>query len=271
MSSQALAVHTQESWNTILAMAPTIAGARMFGLTQEQVAVLMVVADELNIGRGIALNGLLFAIDTPTGKKVALSAACANALIQKSGKVQVQITDHVDAQGNPTGCTVHMKRTDNGNEYTATFTIQDAQRINDADVAAGRKTPLLSKSNWQSYPADMYFSRAYMRCARRVAADIIANMYTPEELGWDTDNEGAPIPSPVVVTTPLPAIAAPTPPPPPIPPAAPQAQQPAAEMTVADILNAGFSAEQIVVANEGRIPASSEDCVKVLAKLQAGA
>lgn len=57
----------------------------------------MVVMNELNIGRGIALNGLLFAIDT-TGKKVALSAACANALIQKSGKVQVRITDHADAQ-----------------------------------------------------------------------------------------------------------------------------------------------------------------------------
>lgn len=268
MSNQAL-THTTESWNTILAMAPTIAGARMFGLTQEQVAVLMVVADELNIGRGIALNGLLFCIDTPTGKKVALSAACANALIQKSGKVQVRITDHADAQGNPTGCTVHMKRTDNGNEYTATFTQQDAQRINDAEVAAGRKTPLLSKSNWQCYPADMYFSRAYMRCARRVGADIIANMYTPDELGWDTDDDGTPIP-PVVISTPQPpaSIA----PPPPIPPA-PQAQpSPPAkgDLTVADILNAGFSAEQIVVANEGRIPATSEDCARVLATLQVG-
>jgi hypothetical protein len=39
--------------------------------------------------------------------------------------------------------------------------------------------------------------------------------------------------------------------------------------TIADLLNAGWTAEQIVAANEGVIPSTSEDCQRVAEKLQA--
>jgi hypothetical protein len=63
----------------------------------------------------------------------------------------------------------------------STFTIQEAQR-------AG----LTSKNNWKTYPSDMLFARAISRGARRFAPGIFggAPVYTPDEMGVDTDEDG---------------------------------------------------------------------------------
>lgn len=64
---------------------------------------------------------------------------------------------------------------------TAGFTMDEAKR-------AG----LTGKDNWNKYPSDMLFARAITRGARRFAPGIFggAPVYTPEELGADTDEEG---------------------------------------------------------------------------------
>lgn len=61
------------------------------------------------------------------------------------------------------------------------FTIQEAQE-------AG----LLGKDNWKKYPSDMLFARAISRGARRFAPGIFggAAVYTPDEMGVDTDEDG---------------------------------------------------------------------------------
>ena len=63
----------------------------------------------------------------------------------------------------------------------AGFTIQEAQ-------AAG----LTSKDNWKKYTSDMLFARAISRGARRFAPGIFGGspVYTPDEMGVDTDEEG---------------------------------------------------------------------------------
>lgn len=63
----------------------------------------------------------------------------------------------------------------------AGFTIQEAQ-------AAG----LTGKGTWKAYPSDMLFARAISRGARRFAPGIFGGspVYTPEEMGADTDEEG---------------------------------------------------------------------------------
>lgn len=63
----------------------------------------------------------------------------------------------------------------------AGFTIQEAQ-------AAG----LTTKDNWKKYTSDMLFARAISRGARRFAPGIFggAPVYTPDEMGVDTDEEG---------------------------------------------------------------------------------
>ena len=63
----------------------------------------------------------------------------------------------------------------------SSFSIDEAQ-------AAG----LAGKDNWKKYPSDMLFARALTRGARRYAPGIFggAPIYTPEEMGVDTDEDG---------------------------------------------------------------------------------
>ena len=63
----------------------------------------------------------------------------------------------------------------------SSFTMSEA-------TAAG----LTNKPTWKSYPSDMLFARALTRGARRYAPGIFggAPIYTPEELGVDTDEDG---------------------------------------------------------------------------------
>ena len=64
---------------------------------------------------------------------------------------------------------------------SAGFTIQEAN-------AAG----LTGKDNWKKYTSDMLFARAISRGARRFAPGIFggAPVYTPDEMGMDTDEDG---------------------------------------------------------------------------------
>lgn len=63
----------------------------------------------------------------------------------------------------------------------AGFTIQEAQAAS-----------LTSKDNWKRYTSDMLFARAISRGARRFAPGIFGGspVYTPDEMGMDTDEEG---------------------------------------------------------------------------------
>ena len=73
------------------------------------------------------------------------------------------------------------------------FTMQEA-------VAAG----LTNKPTWKAYPSDMLFARALTRGARRYAPGIFggAPVYTPDEMGVETDEDGAIIPGEIVTVTP---------------------------------------------------------------------
>lgn len=71
---------------------------------------------------------------------------------------------------------------ENGNKVgEAGFTIQEAN-------GAG----LTGKDNWKKYTSDMLFARAISRGARRFAPGIFGGspVYTPDEMGVDTDEEG---------------------------------------------------------------------------------
>lgn len=94
------------------------------------------------------------------------------------------------------------------------FTMAEAQ-------AAG----LTGKQTWKAYPSDMLFARALTRGARRYAPGIFggAPIYTPEEMGIDTDEEGHIVQGEVINVTP------PSPTPSPAKPAANGKAQPAAD------------------------------------------
>lgn len=69
--------------------------------------------------------------------------------------------------------------------------------------AEAQNAGLTGKDNWKKYASDMLFARTLTRGARRFAPGIFggAPIYTPEEIGVDTDEEGYIQPPPPVITT----------------------------------------------------------------------
>jgi len=299
VSEKALAVRPQPRHLSleVVNMAKEIAPlAAMFGLQPGQATVAMLTGYELGLGLMTSLR-FVDVIKTSKGLQPALRTQAMEALINRSGVLdEFTVTDHVDKDGNPTGCTVYMKRTNNGmvKEYTSTFTHQDAVRAE-----------LIEKNNWKHYPTDMYYNRALSRCARRMCADVILGLYTPDEI---TDGEWVEVVESEPEAAPVQAEQSPpqTPPkkdggngkdepvqaaskasePVSVPeakeeaPAATETETPAKSAnvnTVADILSAGFDVTAIQTAvndlkEAGQDvhfpPATSEECQQVMAKLQ---
>jgi hypothetical protein len=95
-------------------------------------------------------------------------------------------TERKDAEG----ATVKIERP-GWAPYTGTFTREMAARVK-YHTRSGLK-PLLEKDNWRNYPEAMYWSRAASDACRTVCPDILAGMYTPEELmpAARVDEQGA--------------------------------------------------------------------------------
>ena len=153
-------------FTVIQTIAPTIHESRMFkGITSPHAAaVVMLKGAEL----GFPFTAAFEYIEMIEGK-AALKPQGMLALIHRSGKFEMKVTDQ------PDGCTVWMKRRDTGFEYAASFTKADAAR-------AGIAKP---NGAYDKYAGDMYRARAIARCARVAAPDILAGMYMTAELRGD--------------------------------------------------------------------------------------
>jgi hypothetical protein len=71
-------------------------------------------------------------------------------------------------------CILHGKRADNGDTWTESFSIQDAQK-------AGLDKNLV----WRNFARDMLFARALSRLARQLFPDVIGNVYVEGEISLD--------------------------------------------------------------------------------------
>jgi hypothetical protein len=70
----------------------------------------------------------------------------------------------------PDSVTYETKRAGGKNPQRATWTLDDAKRAQ------------LSGDNWHKYPSDMLHARCMARLARRVYPDLLAGIYTPDEI-----------------------------------------------------------------------------------------
>ena len=68
-------------------------------------------------------------------------------------------------------CRISFKRA-NGMTQTHSFSMEDAKRAQ-----------LTSKDNWQKFRRDMLFNRCLASGGRKIAPDVLAGFYTPDELG----------------------------------------------------------------------------------------
>jgi len=64
-----------------------------------------------------------------------------------------------------------------GHKYTFSYTIEDAHRTGDALKGDGKV-----KDIWKKRPDDMLWARLVSRSVRRIAPEIVAGLYTPEEV-----------------------------------------------------------------------------------------
>jgi hypothetical protein len=71
---------------------------------------------------------------------------------------------------------------------------EDGKRVGEAGftIAEAQGAGLTGKDNWKKYTSDMLFARAISRGARRFAPGIFGGspVYTPDEMGVDTDEDG---------------------------------------------------------------------------------
>jgi hypothetical protein len=229
---------TPQTWQMIEQIAPAMHAARFFGVSNaEQAMAIMLKGFEL----GLSLAASFDLIQVIQGRP-ALSPRGALALIQQSPLcTRLEIVDE------PGACTVTMERS-NGFSYSLTWTIADAQQ-------AGLVKP---GGGWEKYPANMLRWRAVGFCADVVFPDVIGGMKCTDELGADLDQDGNTIIDTTwdVVPSELATQVISDP-------------QVTNSFTTIDQLIAVWTPDQIMEANEGRIPATEAECLAVATKLGA--
>ena len=132
------------------------------------------VLSTILLGRelGIPAMAALRSVHLIEGKH-SLSADLMVALVLKSGMAeyfqQIESTDHE--------CTFETKRKGNPHPQKLNYTIEQAKQ-------AGLLAPTRSgkPSNWQKIPKQMLRARAKSELARLEYPDLLAGLYTPEEL-----------------------------------------------------------------------------------------
>lgn len=264
MSNKAIVAVRPNDWAMIQSIAQECYESRAFGVTKGEAAIKILFCFEHGLPLTAANQGLYVV----RGRITPMGQICASQ-IRKHPDYDYKI-EQLDAKG----CTISISR--HGEKVgEATFDEGDAQR-------AG----LLSKDVWKSYPEDMYFNRAIGRAQRRLAPDALSMpVHTTEELGAEVDGGGEPVWSEVTTTITHPHV-----PGPPVEsvtitdatsvsiPADPAAHHGIDVLmkdkfsgpTTIDALLAhpGWTAERIVVASEGVIPATAEDCQRVARVLE---
>lgn len=182
--TNSLAVY--EQMNSLQTAADALHASGFFkDVTSKAQAMVKVMAGaELGLPPFAAMSG----IHIVQGKPV-LGANLIATLVKNSGRYDYRIKT-LDNQS----CVLEWY--ENGKPVgEAGFTIAEAN-------AAG----LTNKPTWKAYASDMLFARAISRGARRFAPGIFggAPVYTPDELGVDTDEDGHVIQGEVVNVTPPP-------------------------------------------------------------------
>jgi len=131
--------------------------------TPAQVFVALQMGHELGLAPMVAVNNIAVINGKPT-----LSAQIMDAIV-KGQKDYAGMT--IDAKEKEFSVTIRRRVGENVEEYTGTFSIEDAN-----------KAGLMGKDNWKKYPKRMLKHRALAFAARDAFPDALAGMYTKEEM-----------------------------------------------------------------------------------------
>lgn len=135
-----------------------------------QAVVKILAGSELGFGPFASMVGVSIIQGKP-----AVGANLMAAALKRTGKYNYRVTKNTDKE-------VEITFFENGEEIgKSPFTWDDAA-----------KAGLTNKDNWKKYPRNMLFARALSNGIRWFAPDIYngATVYTPDEMGAVTDEEG---------------------------------------------------------------------------------
>ena len=185
--SNALAVYERMNELTTAATALHASGFFSDVKTQAQAMVKVMAGAEIGLPPFAAMSG----IHIVQGKPV-LGANLIATLVKNDPRYDYRVK-RADNEACVIGWYEGGKQTGE-----SAFTLTEAQ-------AAG----LTGKPTWKAYPSDMLFARALTRGARRFAPGIFggAPIYTPDEMGVDTDEDGHIVQGEVINVTPTPPAA----------------------------------------------------------------
>ena len=270
MSNKSLIPVRPNDWAMIQSIAQEAYESRVFGVTKGEAAIKLLFCFEYGLPLSVANQGLYV-----VNKRLAVMGQICASRIRMHPDYDYKIENHDEK-----GCTVIVFRHEE-EIGRATFNEKDAKRAE-----------LLDKDNWKKYPKDMYFNRAIARAQRWYAPDALSlPIYSAEEQDAEVDQLGEPVwkatlpfsqqektaEIPLSVEPQMIGVESLPLKPEPLPVAVTATPDPTAPTTIttepqyatiSDLLNASWTAEQIMVANEGKIPSTSEACQRVAEKLQ---
>ena len=170
MNNNALTVY--ERMNELSTAATALHASGFFSdvKTQAQAMVKVMAGAEIGLPPFASMSG----IHIVQGKPV-IGANLIATLVKNDPRYDYRVLTADNAQ-----CVIEWR--EGGHAVgQSSFTMAEAN-------AAG----LTTKDNWRKYPSDMLFARALTRGARRYAPGIFggAPVYTPDEMGVDTDEDG---------------------------------------------------------------------------------
>lgn len=142
------------------------------------VLLVLMTARDLGVSPTVALRKMY-----PLDGQVTIAPALKNALVRMKGLGRV----YPDPDNNATSATAHAVRFSDGPEvYSYTVTLAEM-----AKVTYGRKGQLLvEKDNWRNYTARMLWWRASGYLVDDVFPEVAFGLYSPDELGGMTDEDG---------------------------------------------------------------------------------
>lgn len=151
--------------------------------------------------------------------KVYPHQAPRDVIVRGKAKVQLCACGSTAPANGDTEATWHAERADEpGILHTSTFTMAMAQRVKAKEN--GQAITLDQKSTWKQYPQRMLSWRALGYLLDDVFSEVGTGLYSPDEMGAVTDEDGNAVIDVVGSAAPLPGTAAPRnhnkPPPPPI-------------------------------------------------------
>ncbi len=238
-------------WHMINTIADDVYRSRLFPVNSpQQAAAIMLKGYEIGLG----LMASFEFVQVVKGN-VGLSPKGALAMLHNSPKIEdLELTRLTDEHNKFIGYQCRMKRADNGFEHTERWVLDDA-------VTAGLMKP---DSNWEKYPENMCKWRAIGFCADVVAPDVTAGMVDfmirPEQFGVRVDNEGNIIEGNIEGKRAEKTVV--------VESRAKTKDQEQAETTVTlEQLLDQYSADQILQANGGTVPGTSEELEQVANQL----